>query len=313
MSVALSGITVSATRRSNSDRYMSVTARSLSSMFSRSLRATSAGQMTMSAPASLNRSLFLGLFATAIMRGTPNSLFACLVAARLTLSSSVVTMTMSACEVSASLRTSGLEPSALRMVASEMVDASLQRSCFFSITVSRLSSLLERYRISCIPILPAPMISALNLFSASLILNTCNPRCRKDLVGNLYYRKIDYNHSSLASLTTRFRGLLHPLNDVLRDNQPHDFRGPLPNSIESRISPVPVHIKLVRITIASMYLNRFITDPQSMLASEDLGLGSLRLERLPSVLQVCCSVDHHPRRVDIRQHVRKFRLYHFKV
>src|SRR5207244_13555693 len=40
---------------------------------------------------------------------------------------------------------------------------------------------------------------------------TCNRRCRKDLVGNLHYRKIDYNHSSLGSLTTRVRGYFIPL------------------------------------------------------------------------------------------------------
>src|SRR5438445_7762912 len=50
-----------------------------------------------------------------------------------------------------------------------------------------------------------------------------------------------------------------------------------------------------------------------MLASEDLGLGRFRFERFALVLQVCGPVDHHSRRVDIRQHVRKFRLYHFKV
>src|SRR2546425_970757 len=102
-------------------------------------------------------------------------------------------------------------------------------------------------------------------------------------------------------------------DDVFRDYQSHYFRGSFADRVEPRISPVPVHIEFIRIPIASVYLNRLIADPQSMLASEDLGLGRFRFERFALVLQVRGSVDHHPRRVDIRQHVSELRLYHLKV
>src|SRR5205807_3538168 len=102
-------------------------------------------------------------------------------------------------------------------------------------------------------------------------------------------------------------------DDVFRDYQSHYFRGSFADRVEPRISPVPMHIEFIRISITSMYLNRLVADSQSMLASEDFGLGSFRFERFSLVFQVCCSVDHHSRRVDIRQHVRKFRLYHLEV
>src|SRR6266571_6041754 len=72
-------------------------------------------------------------------------------------------------------------------------------------------------------------------------------------------------------------------DDVLRDYQSHYFRGSFADSVEPRISPVSMYIEFIRITIASMYLNRLIADPQPMLASEDLGLGGLRLERFALV------------------------------
>src|SRR5207249_5234659 len=102
-------------------------------------------------------------------------------------------------------------------------------------------------------------------------------------------------------------------DDMLRDDQSHYFRGPFPDSIEPRISPVPVHIELVRITIASVYLNRLVADSQPVLARKDLRLGRFRFERFALVLQVCGSVDHHSRRVDVRQHVGELGLYHLKV
>src|SRR5712664_1655558 len=103
------------------------------------------------------------------------------------------------------------------------------------------------------------------------------------------------------------------LDDVLRDDQSHYFRGPFTNSIETRVSPVPMHIELVRIAISSMYLDRLVADSKPVLAREDFGLGSFRLVRSALVFQVCGSVDHHPRRVDIRQHISEFRLYHLEV
>src|SRR5207249_1345813 len=98
---------------------MSVVDRSWASRFSRSRRASSTGQTTMSAPASVSRCLFFGLFATDMIRGTPNSFLACLVAVILARSSLVATRRRSVCDASAFLRMSGLEPSSFRMVASD--------------------------------------------------------------------------------------------------------------------------------------------------------------------------------------------------
>src|SRR2546425_12194383 len=102
-------------------------------------------------------------------------------------------------------------------------------------------------------------------------------------------------------------------DDVFRDYQSHYFRGPFADRVEPGISPVPVHVELVRVSITSVYLNRLVADSQPMLASEDLGLSGLRLERSSLVLQVCGPVDHHSRRVDISQHIGELRLYHLKV
>src|SRR6266516_1434400 len=90
---------------------MSVVDRSWASRFSRSRRASSTGQTTMSAPASVSRCLFFGLFATDMIRGTPNSFLACLVAVILARSSLVATRRRSVCDASAFLRMSGLDPS----------------------------------------------------------------------------------------------------------------------------------------------------------------------------------------------------------
>src|SRR6266567_8052684 len=85
-------------------------------------------------------------------------------------------------------------------------------------------------------------------------------------------------------------------DDVLRDDQSHYFRGSLADRVEPRISPVPVHIELVCVTISSVYLNRLVADSQPVLARKDFRLGRFRFERFSSVLQVCGSVDHHSRR-----------------
>src|SRR6266567_7011822 len=102
-------------------------------------------------------------------------------------------------------------------------------------------------------------------------------------------------------------------DDVLRDYQSHYFRGPFADRVEPRISPVSMYIEFIRVSITSVYLNRLVADSQPVLARKDFRLGSLRLERFPLVLQICGSVDHHSRRVDVRQHVGELGLYHFKV
>src|SRR5947199_969528 len=103
------------------------------------------------------------------------------------------------------------------------------------------------------------------------------------------------------------------MKNVLRDNQPHDLRAPLAHRHQSRVPRVTVNIKLVRIPIPSIDLNRLIANLQRALGGQQFALRSFRLERLSLTLEMRSTVNHHPGRVNHRQHVSKLGLGHLEL